>query len=263
METMKGEQIRNVVEERYRRLAESFAAEDSGTADCGCADSDCCVSAVTLYESDTSTLPATITAFSLGCGDPLILAELQPRQTVLDLGSGGGMDCFLAAERVGDSGHVIGVDMTPAMLAKAAANQRQLGLKNVEFRRGHIEALPVEDNSVDVVISNCVINLSPDKEAVFREVFRVLRPGGRLAVSDMVTQGRFSAEERADLAAWADCISGAEEVADYVSWMRAAGFTEISIRDRGAPEVELAGTISLQAAPRLFSARIQARKPES
>ena len=182
---------------------------------------------------------------------------------MLDLGSGGGIDCFLAAQRVGPAGHVIGVDMTPAMLVKAERNKAKLGLANVEFRQGQIEALPVDDDQVDVIISNCVINLSPDKTAVFREAYRVLKPGGRLAISDMLTQGRFSPEERADMAAWASCISGAEEVAAYVAALRAAGFQQISVRDKGASTVELVDTISLNDVPRLFSARITAVKPKT
>jgi SAM-dependent methyltransferase len=201
-----------------------------------------------------------VTGLSLGCGDPITLAALEPGQTVLDLGSGAGIDAFMAARQVGPAGRVIGVDMTLAMLEKANRNQAQLGMDNVEFRHGYIEALPLEDNSIDVIISNCVINLSPDKPAVFREAFRVLRPGGRLAVSDMVTQGRFTPQERADTSAWAGCISGAEDVGDYVAAMRAAGFVDVSVRDKVAPEVELANTLALDGPPRLFSARVTAVK---
>ena len=150
--------------------------------------------------------------------------------------------------------------MTPAMIERANQNMEQVGLENVEFRLGQIEALPLEAETVDVVISNCVVNLSPDKAAVFREAFRVLRPGGRLSISDIVTQGRFSPEERADLSAWAGCITGAEDVGDYVAWLKEAGFVNISIRDKEAPGVKLAGTISLNSNPRLFSARITAEK---
>lgn len=211
-----------------------------------------------LYTADTSWLPADVTNVSLGCGDPITLAGLQPGQTVLDLGSGGGIDCFMAARQVGPGGHVIGVDMTPAMLAKAERNKARVGLDNIEFRQGFIEALPVADGSVDVILSNCVINLSPDKPAVFREAYRVLRPGGRLAASDMMTIGLFSPEERADLSAWAGCVSGAEDVADYVEAMRAAGFEDISVVDKAAPAEELAGQLPETGPARLFSARVTA-----
>ena len=216
----------------------------------------------TLYEFDLNDLPADVTQLSLGCGDPITLAALQPGQTVLDLGSGGGIDCFIAARAVGQGGHVIGVDMTPAMLEKAERNKAKMGYDNVDFRFGQIEELPVEADSVDVVISNCVINLSPDKPAVFREAFRVLRPGGRIAVSDMVTQGHFSEKERADLAQWSGCITGAEDVADYVGAIQAAGFSNISVQDKDAPDIELANSMGLYIGqPRLFSARVTAVKP--
>ena len=215
-----------------------------------------------LYETNLDDLPADVTGLSLGCGDPIVLAGLQPGQTVLDLGSGGGIDAFLAAQRVGETGRVIGVDMTPAMLAKAEQNKAKLGLSQVEFREGRIEELPVETESVDVVISNCVINLSPDKAAVFREAFRVLRPGGRLAVSDMVTQGYFTAEERANLPDWAACVTGAEDVRDYIAAMRQAGFTEIVVRDKFNPDIELSeGAENYVGSARLFSAAVTAVKP--
>ena len=257
---MMSEQIHNVVRDHYGRLAERAATETSTGCGCGDGGGDCCTIASDLYRVETDNMPAEITGLSLGCGDPVTLAGLQPGQTVLDLGSGGGLDCFLAARAVGPEGYVIGVDMTPAMIEQANQNKENVGLDNVIFRLGQIEALPLEEETVDVVISNCVVNLSPDKAAVFREAYRVLRPGGRLSISDMVTQGRFSAEERADLSAWAGCITGAEDVGDYVAWLREAGFTSISIRDREAPAVELADTISLESNARLFSARITAEK---
>jgi SAM-dependent methyltransferase len=276
MTTIAPEQIHEVVRERYGQIAESFkpavAAADccspsdsSSSSCCGPSDSsngDGCGSS-SLYEADLSNLPADVTGLSLGCGDPITLAGLQPGQTILDLGSGGGIDCFLAARQVGATGRVIGVDMTPAMLAKAERNKAKVGLANVEFRQGQIEALPVAGDTVDVIISNCVINLSPDKPAVFREAFRVLRPGGRLAISDMVVQGRLSADQRANMSAWAACLTGAEAIEDYVGAIRAAGFVDVSVRDKDAPDVELAGSLSIPLiAPRIFSARVTAVKPQ-
>jgi arsenite methyltransferase len=254
------EQIHEFVRDRYGQIAESFAPEQ--TAGCGCGDGDCCGSSSALYETALGDLPADVTSLSLGCGDPFSLAGLEMGQTVLDLGSGAGMDCFLAAQQVGPTGHVIGVDMTPAMLARAEQNKENLGVSQVEFRLGQIEELPVASDTVDVVISNCVINLSPDKAAVFREAFRVLRPGGRLSVSDMVTQGYFTAAQRADLPSWAACISGAEDVRDYIGAMRAAGFSEISVRDKFNPAVELVDVAGhYLGSPRLFSAAVTAVKP--
>lgn len=257
--------VREAVRSRYGQLAGEARAE-------GCCDmsGECCGQTTIdinldtlygdLYAADTSWLPAEVTGLSLGCGDPITLAGLAPGQVVLDLGSGGGIDCFMAARRVGPKGKVIGVDMTPEMLAKAERNKAQVGLNNVEFRHGLIEAIPVDDNAVDVIISNCVINLSPDKAAVFREAYRVLRPGGRLAVSDMMTIGRFSPEERANLSAWAGCITGAEDVSVYVDAMRAAGFSEISIVDKAEPVTELSGLEANTGTARLFSARVTAVK---
>lgn len=263
MTTLTPEQIHEEVKARYGRLASEFKVELSPANQSGCcgdsvSDGYC---GTEFYDVDVSNLPADVTGMSLGCGDPITIAALQPGQTVLDLGSGGGIDCFLAAQRVGPTGHVIGVDMTEAMLAKANHNKEKVGADNVEFRYGHIESLPVATNSVDVILSNCVINLSPDKTAVFREAFRVLRPGGKLAVSDMVTQGSFTPEERADMSRWAGCITGAEDVADYTAWMLAAGFSQISIRDKAHPEVELAGVARDEGSARIFSARITAVKP--
>jgi arsenite methyltransferase len=254
------QQIHEEVKARYGRIA----AESQPEAVSSCCDGDTaasCCDTSSLYDIDIAWLPGDVTNLSLGCGDPITLAELQPGQTVLDLGSGGGIDCFMAARQVGEAGHVIGVDMTPAMLQKANENKAKVNLSNVEFRLGQIEDLPVESSSVDVIISNCVINLSPDKTAVFRETFRVLKPGGRLAVSDMVTLGRFTAQERGDMDAWADCITGAEDVADYVSSIKAAGFVNISVRDKGNPDVELVNALSLGGSAKLFSARVTAERP--
>ncbi|MBF6599750.1 MAG: arsenite methyltransferase [Dehalococcoidia bacterium] len=177
-------------------------------------------------------LPETVASY--GCGNPAAIAALRPGEVVLDLGSGPGLDCFLAAREVGATGRVIGLDMTPDMLALAEENKRKLGVTNVEFRRGEMESMPVEDASVDVIISNCVINLSPDKDAVFRESARVLRADGRLHVSDVVLSRALSQAERDDLALWAGCSSGALLESDYVGRLRAAGFEDVRVDSRSA-----------------------------
>lgn len=246
-------QIHDVVKERYGSIA-------SGGASC-CGPADCCgdASSSSLYEAGTlDNLPDEVVNLSLGCGDPVTIAGLKPGERVLDLGSGGGIDCFLAARQVGEAGHVIGVDMTPAMLEKANANKARMGVSNVEFRQGQIEALPVEDASIDVIMSNCVINLSPDKPSVFREAFRVLKPGGRISVSDIVTEGDFSDELRADAAQWAECVTGAIDVDLYTGMMREAGFSEIKVLDK----VNAEGIVERkEGMPRIYSARISAVKP--
>jgi len=195
----------------------------------------------------------------VGCGGPVSIASLKAGETVLDLGSGGGIDCFLAARQVGESGYVIGVDMTPEMLMKANANKVKMGVNNVEFRRGQIEALPMQDNSIDVIMCNCVINLAPDKRAVFKEAIRVLKPSVRISISDIVTEGEFSAELRADAAKWAECVTGAIDADVYTGMIREAGLTEIQVVDKSSAE----GVVERkEGMPRIFSARITARKPE-
>ena len=247
-------EIHDVVKERYGAIASGTAASCCGGGDgCGCgADSQ-------LYDSNLLVgLPAEVTNISLGCGDPVTIAGLHSGETVLDLGSGGGIDCFLAARQVGENGYVIGVDMTPAMLEKANANKLKMAVHNVEFRRGQIEALPVQDNAVDVIMSNCVINLSPDKQSVFREAFRVLKPGGRIAVSDIVTEGNFSAELQADTTKWAECVTGAIDVTAYTGMMREAGFSNIQVIDKNNAD----GIIEVKPGmPRVYSARITGSKP--
>lgn len=182
-----------------------------------------------LYRNaDISDLPATVTDVAFGCGNPTAIAALEPGQVVLDLGSGGGIDCFLAAKMVGPAGRVIGVDMTPEMIRLARKNAEKVGAPNVEFRLGEIENLPVADESVDVIISNCVINLSPDKPRVFREAFRVLKPGGRLQVSDIVWTRPVPEEIRSDMEKWAGCIAGALLESEYLDHIRAAGFVDVA-----------------------------------
>jgi SAM-dependent methyltransferase len=232
--------IRSVVRERYGSIADKAAAGEqasccsptqSESSCCGSTDDSEQFSMVSkLYEDpDVAELPAEVTDLSLGCGDPITLAALQPGQTVLDLGSGGGIDCFLAAKKVGPTGKVIGVDMTASMIERARANKAKLGADNVEFRLGEIEHLPVADNTVDVIISNCVVNLSPDKPQVFREAFRGLKPGGKLAVSDIVTDGPLPDVVKNNLSAWAGCVAGALDVKDYIAVIEAAGFTDVEL----------------------------------
>jgi SAM-dependent methyltransferase len=239
--SMTDKDIRSHVREQYGKIAEQFNPQDQDSCDCQPTNIACCtpsgeivsvdsISVSQLYEApDALDLPEDVTGLSLGCGDPVTLASLQPGQTVLDLGSGGGIDCFLAAKRVAPDGRVIGVDMTPAMLEKARANKEKICVENVEFRLGEIEHLPVADEDVDVIISNCVINLSPDKPQVFREAFRVLRPGGKLAVSDIVTDGPLPEKIKSSLSAWAGCVAGALDAKDFIAGLEAAGFTDISL----------------------------------
>lgn len=268
------EQSNNAIHEAVREHYGAFARQ-AGVAQSSCCDSSaqadsssCCDSSATAGSCDCSPklydvellkdLPAGVTNLSAGCGDPVTIASLKPGETVLDLGSGGGIDCFLAWRQVGPTGHVIGVDMTPDMLDRANTNKEKLGATNVEFRRGQIEALPVDSESVDVVMSNCVINLSPDKMSVFRETFRVLKPGGRASISDIVTKGEFNPEQRAQLDAWAGCITGAVDVDEYTGMMYAAGFADVQVVDKvDAAEIDE----GQQGLPRIFSARITAHKP--
>ncbi|HEY7696931.1 MAG TPA: arsenite methyltransferase [Vicinamibacteria bacterium] len=221
---------REVVRERYGRIASEAPAE-------GCCGGSSCGSTTSLdigySEKELSEIPEGAN-LGLGCGNPQGIAALSPGETILDLGSGGGIDCFLAAKAVGDSGWVIGVDMTPQMLARARANAAKSGVRNVEFRLGEIELLPVADESVDIILSNCVVNLSPDKPAVFREAFRVLKPGGRLAISDMVARGPLPAEVRNDLDSYTGCIGGAAEISEIEKMLSEAGFVDVRITPKGA-----------------------------
>ncbi|MCJ7434291.1 MAG: arsenite methyltransferase [Anaerolineales bacterium] len=213
----------------HETVREHYADRIKSSASC-CGPSDCCSTDNKLYPVDLlTTVPSDLANTSYGCGDPITLASLKPGQTVLDLGSGAGLDCILAAQKVGETGHVIGVDMTPEMIERAQVNAKKVNLNNVEFRHGYLEDLPVDSNSVDVIISNCVINLSPDKSKVFAEAFRVLAPGGKLAVSDIVTDGPLPEPIKQSLSAWAGCVAGAVEAKEYIGMMEAVGFTNISI----------------------------------
>ena len=214
----------------HEAVREHYAERIKSNASC-CGPSDCsCSTDSGLYPTDLlATLPEGESSVSYGCGDPITLASLKPGQTVLDLGSGAGLDCFFAAMKVGETGKVIGVDMTPEMIDRARSSAQRMNIQNVEFRQGYIEEMPVESDIVDVIISNCVINLSPDKSKVFSEAFRVLRTGGKLAVSDIVTDGPLPAPIKRSLSAWAGCVAGAIDAKDYIAMLESAGFTDISI----------------------------------
>jgi arsenite methyltransferase len=223
MTTQSPTPIHEVVREHYAERIKNNASCCGGTSDCCSTDSN-------LYPTDLlATLPEGESMISYGCGDPITLASLQPGQTVLDLGSGAGLDCFFAAKKVGETGHVIGVDMTPEMIERARSSAKRLDVQNVEFRQGYLEDLPVESNTVDVIISNCVINLSPDKSKVFSEAFRVLKPGGKLAVSDIVTDGPLPDAIKKSLSAWAGCVAGAVEAQEYLGMMKSVGFSNVSV----------------------------------
>jgi arsenite methyltransferase len=227
---MSGENIRETVRQRYAEAAKRSQA--GGSSCCGAATaSDCCDPITSnLYDANQAgQIPEEALKASLGCGNPTALAMLNPGETVLDLGSGGGIDVLLSARRVGPTGKAYGLDMTDEMLALANENKRKAGATNVEFLRGEIERIPLPDNSVDVVISNCVINLSSDKAQVLREAFRVLKPGGRFAVSDVVTRGEIRPEIRKNVLLWVGCVAGALDEEDYRAKLAAAGFEGIEV----------------------------------
>ncbi|MEX2444100.1 MAG: arsenite methyltransferase [Alkalispirochaeta sp.] len=250
------EAVRTAVRERYAAKATSPASSCCGGSP-GSAEGNgtCCNANYDL--SQLQMIPGGAD-LGLGCGNPTVTAAPRPGETVLDLGSGAGVDCFLAADKVGAEGHVIGVDMTPEMVDRARANARGGGYSNVEFRLGEIEALPLADESVDLIISNCVINLSPTKDKAFREALRVLRPGGRLVISDIVAEREPTDDERANMDLYSACVSGAEPVATVHRLVAEAGFTEVQIEqastpfDWGDPDAPVVT---------VYSATISGRKP--
>lgn len=265
------EALRDAVRDRYAARARRVLETDRGAGAGSCcppAEADPITSH--LYDPEQAAhVPQEALLASLGCGNPTALADLRPGEVVLDLGSGGGLDVLLSARRVGPSGFAYGLDMTDEMLALAEENRRKAGLENVRFVKGHIEAVPLPDNHVDVVISNCVINLSADKPRVFREAFRVLRPGGRFAVSDIVVQGRLPESWRRNLEAWAGCVAGALEEGEYRRQLAAAGFVDADVEvTRTFDFQEVARSCCGSELPeassgtgRLVSAFIRARKP--
>jgi SAM-dependent methyltransferase len=273
-------ELKDLVKEKYGQAA--LRVVSGGTASCGTGKAACCGTAASrgedpitsnLYaDHETLGLPAEAVAASLGCGNPTALAELHPGERVLDLGSGGGIDVLLSARRVGPTGRAYGLDMTDAMLALARENQRKAGVENVEFLKGEIESIPLPDGSVDVIISNCVINLSSDKGRVLREAFRVLKPGGRLAVSDIVVRGEVPAAIRRSVELWIGCVAGALSETEYRAKLAAAGFEAIDLEPTRVYRVEdarefLAGSgidasaIAAQMDGKFMSAFVRARKP--
>lgn len=242
---MATEDIRTAVQQKYGEIARSVGksgcCEPTG---CGCGDP---ISSNLYSNAETSGLPEDAVAVSLGCGNPTAMIDLEPGQTVLDLGSGGGIDVLLSAKRVGPTGKAYGLDMTDDMLALARENQRKAGATNVEFLKGSIEAIPLPDNSVDVIISNCVINLSADKDAVLREAFRVLKPGGRFAVSDVVVQGEVPTEVRRSMELWVGCIAGALHDHEYTAKLARAGFENPSVEAWRVYRLEDARTVLAEA----------------
>ena len=268
--------VKEVVQEKYGEAARRVAA---GEANSCCGASGCCgtdVDPITrdLYdESQKSLLPDMAVKASLGCGNPTALTELKPGETVLDLGSGGGIDVLLTARRVGPAGKAYGLDMTDDMLALARENQKKAGVENVEFLKGEIENIPLPDCSVDVIISNCVINLSADKDRVLREAFRVLKPGGRFAVSDVVVRGDVPAEVRKSMLLWVGCIAGALREDDYAAKLKHAGFEDVEIEPTRIYNIEDARTflsaegievdaIATQVEGKFISAFVRAQKPD-
>ena len=254
MDTEANDRVRTQVRAAYAKVANG-----AGGCSVGCCGTEGAGSLALGYTpEDLASVPEGAD-LGLGCGNPQAIAALRPGETVLDLGSGAGFDCFLAASRVGRAGHVIGVDMTPEMVTKARDNARRIQTTNVEFRLGEIEHLPVEDASVDVIISNCVINLAPDKAAVFREALRVLRPGGRIAISDVVATRAIPAEMAASVEALTGCVAGAATVEEMSALLTAAGFEGVQIEPRPDSRA-IIGQCLPGAEELLASARIEARK---
>src|SRR6059036_2259357 len=270
---MADETLKQIVKEKYGQAAQRVTSGDSGCCGSTAARGGCDPITSNLYAAgETAGLPAQAVAASLGCGNPTALADLSPGETVLDLGSGGGIDVLLSARRVGPTGKAYGLDMTDEMLALARENQKRAEVDNVEFLRGEIEAIPLPDDSVDVIISNCVINLSADKDRVFAEAFRVLKPGGRFAVSDVVVRGEVPAELRKSIELWIGCVAGALEEQEYRDKLVKAGFESIGVEPTRVYRVEDArqfladkgvdaDAVAPQVDGKFMSAFVRATKP--
>jgi SAM-dependent methyltransferase len=270
---MSTSQVQDAVREKYGEIARSVGKTGGccGPSSCGCGDP---ITSNLYSDAETSGLPGEAVAVSLGCGNPTALIDLAPGQTVLDLGSGGGLDVLLSARRVGPTGKVYGLDMTDEMLALARENERKAGATNVEFLKGTIEAIPLPDQSVDVIISNCVINLSENKDAVLREAFRVLKPGGRFAVSDVVIRGEVPPEIRRSMELWVGCVAGALQEDEYAAKLTAAGFDSVELEPWRVYQVADARAFlaesgidadrfASQVEGKVASAFIRARRPET
>lgn len=266
MQSMKDDEIRQAVRKNYGEIAKS------GSSSCGCSPQSCCgdgnspgaadVSARIGYSADEVASVPEGANMGLGCGNPHAIASLQPGETVLDLGSGGGIDCFLAAKAVGDEGRVIGVDMTPEMISKSREYAEKTKMSNVEFRLGEIEHIPAADGSVDVIMSNCVINLSPEKSSVFNETFRVLKEGGRLAITDVVATAPMPAHIKEDIELHAGCVAGAAQIDELKTILEEAGFTSIRINPiEGSKEVIRGWFPESKIEDFVVSATIEAVKP--
>ena len=267
MRQLEQDEVRQVVLENYSEVAKRGGGGCGPATSC-CGGGESTSTRLGYSEEEVASVPAGAD-WGLGCGNPQAIAALQPGEIVLDLGSGAGFDCFLAARQVGETGRVIGVDMTPEMLRKARANAQKGGFANVAFRLGEIEHLPVADQSVDVIISNCVINLSPDKAAVFRDAFRALKPGGRLAIADIVATAALPAEVRNDPALLAGCVGEAATIGEIETMLQAAGFRQIRIQPKDesrelirewAPKRHIDG-VSRRVEDYVVSATIEAVKP--
>jgi len=272
MSTTEAVDIKEVVKQKYGEAA--LRVKSGGSSCCGASASSGCADPITtnLYDAaQIGQIPQEAVLASLGCGNPTALAQLKPGETVLDLGSGGGIDVLLSARRVGPNGKAYGLDMTDEMLALANENKRKSGIENVEFLKGEIESIPLPDNSVDVIISNCVINLSADKSKVLREAFRVLKPGGRFAVSDVITRGEILPEIRQSVLAWVGCVAGALDETEYKAKLAEAGFQQVDIEATRIYRAEdarqfLAGPLPIKLDPdqidgKFFSGFARAVKP--